>query len=79
MIPILPYWRKGTEMTDSQPDFATLAIEQMQDPQTCLRIALQDPCGDPRRALEAMIAVIDRKLSTQLRGCTKNNILIFNV
>ena len=53
-------------MTDSQPDFATLAIEQMQDPQACLRIALQDPYGDPRRVLEAMIAAIDRKLSTQL-------------
>jgi predicted component of type VI protein secretion system len=53
-------------MSNYSPDYETLAIEQMQDPQACLRIALQDPCGDPGRALEAMIAAIDRKLSTQL-------------
>lgn len=53
-------------MPNYSPDYETLAIEQMQDPQACLRIALQDPCGDPRRALETIIEVIDRKLSTQL-------------
>jgi type VI secretion system protein ImpC len=56
----------GNAMSNDSPDFATLAIEQMQDPKTCLRIALQDPCGDPRRALEAMIATIDRTLSNQI-------------
>jgi type VI secretion system protein ImpC len=54
-------------MFNYSPDFATLAIEQMQDPQACLRIALQDPSCDPRSALEAMIAAIDRTLSNQIR------------
>ena len=54
-------------MSNYSPDYETLAIEQMQDPQACLRIALQGPCGDPHRALETMIAAIDRMLSNQIR------------
>jgi type VI secretion system protein ImpC len=54
-------------MSNYSPDFATLTIEQMQDPQACLRIALEDPFSDPRRALETMIAAIDRTLSNQIR------------
>ena len=54
-------------MFNYSPDYETFGIEKMQDPQAYLRIALQDPCGDPRRALEAMIAAIDRTLSNQIR------------